>query len=142
MKVLFERTVTTGIEAPQQGRTEDFLRWNTPLHLCDRVTITGDVCMVRQRDACEPALHSEDDLSSDQRGPPSRPGRRAAPRRTINPTGDVARFQTERSYGIDDLDFEPPWLESQPSALQVLIPRNERATRLAALKQPGPKMDT
>ena len=109
MKGLFERTVTTGIEAPQQGRTEDLLRWNTPLHLCDRVTITGDVCMVRQRDACEPALHSE---------------------------------KAERSYGIDDLDFEPPWLESQPSALQVLFPRNERATRVAALKQPGPKMDT
>jgi hypothetical protein len=42
---------------------------------------------------------------------------------------------------MDNLDFETRWLDSQPSAVQVLIHQAERATRLAALKKLGQKVD-
>jgi hypothetical protein len=38
---------------------------------------------------------------------------------------------------MDDRDFETPWLNSQPSAVQLLIPQTERATSLAELEKPG-----
>jgi hypothetical protein len=41
----------------------------------------------------------------------------------------------------DDRDVEPPWGDSPPSPVQVLIPLIERATYLAALKTLGPKVD-
>lgn len=43
---------------------------------------------------------------------------------------------------MDDRDFERPWVDSPPSAVQVRIPQTERATRLAKLKQQGQKVDS
>jgi hypothetical protein len=42
---------------------------------------------------------------------------------------------------MDDRDVEPPWVDSPPSPVQVLMPQTERATSLAVLKRLGPKVD-
>jgi hypothetical protein len=42
---------------------------------------------------------------------------------------------------MDDFDVEPHWVDSQPSAIQVLIHQTERATRLPELKTPGQQVD-
>jgi hypothetical protein len=54
---------------------------------------------------------------------------------------DVARFRAEGWPLMDDFDVEAPWLEWQPSAIQVLIHQTERATSLPELKTPGQKVD-